>query len=130
MNVLIAMDSFKGALSSERAGKALERGILRTSGHQTTVCSVADGGEGSVHVLAACVKGEYKTWQCRDAFHQRITVRTLLFKEGESLCCAVEAADIFGLHNCEVSSDTMPASPIRRTRPQSYVPQTHSAPTA
>ena len=43
MNVLIAMDSFKGALSSERAGKALERGILRTSGHQTTVCSVADG---------------------------------------------------------------------------------------
>ena len=41
MNVLIAMDSFKGALSSERAGKALERGILRTSGHQTTVCSVA-----------------------------------------------------------------------------------------
>ena len=62
MNVLIAMDSFKGALSSERAGKALERGILRTSGHQTTVCSVADGGEGSVHALAACVKGEYKTW--------------------------------------------------------------------
>ena len=57
MNVLIAMDSFKGALSSERAGKALERGILRTSGHQTTVCSVADGGEGSVHALAACVKG-------------------------------------------------------------------------
>ena len=106
MNVLIAMDSFKGALSSERAGKALERGILRTSGHQTTVCSVADGGEGSVHALAACVKGEYKTWQCRDAFHQRITVRTLLFKEGESLCCAVEAADIFGLHNCEVSSAT------------------------
>ena len=25
MNVLIAMDSFKGALSSERAGKALEK---------------------------------------------------------------------------------------------------------
>lgn len=106
MNVLIAMDSFKGALSSERAGKALERGILRTSGHQTTVCSVADGGEGSVHALAACVKGEYRTWQCRDAFHQRITVRTLLFEEEESLCCAVEAADIFGLHNCEVSSAT------------------------
>ena len=56
MNVLIAMDSFKGALSSERAGKALERGILRTSGHQTTVCSEADGGEGSVHALAACVR--------------------------------------------------------------------------
>ena len=38
-------------------------------------------------------------------------MRTLLFKEGESLCCAVEAADIFGLHNCEVSSDTAaPAS--------------------
>ncbi|MCR0408312.1 glycerate kinase [[Clostridium] innocuum] len=104
MNVLIAMDSFKGALSSEKAGKALERGILRISGHQTTVCNVADGGEGSVRALAACVKGNYRIWKCRNAFHQRITVRTLLFEEEEGLCCAVEAADIFGLHNCAVSS--------------------------
>ncbi|MFR5078050.1 MAG: glycerate kinase [[Clostridium] innocuum] len=51
------MDSFKGALSSERAGKALERGILRTSGHQTTVCSVADGGEGSVSCTGGLCKG-------------------------------------------------------------------------
>ena len=110
MNVLIAMDSFKGALSSEQAGKALERGILRTNGHQTMVCSVADGGEGSVSALAACVKGEYRTWKCRDAFHKQKTVRTLLLEEEESLCCAVEAADIFGLHNNEVSSATAAAA--------------------
>ena len=37
-------------------------------------------------------------------------MRTLLLEEEESLCCAVEAADIFGLHNNEVSSATAAAA--------------------
>ena len=57
MNVLIAMDSFKGALSSERAGKALERGILRTSGHQTTVCSVSGWRRGQRPCTGSLCKG-------------------------------------------------------------------------
>lgn len=106
MNVLIAMDSFKGALSSKEAGKALERGIRQVNHIQTTVSSAADGGEGSVCALADCLNGHYRTWNCRDAFHQIKTVSVLLYEEDGKTCCAVEAAEIFGLHNHDVSSDT------------------------
>lgn len=61
MNALIMIDSFKDALFSERARKALERGTLRINGHQTTACSIAGGGEGSVCAPAAYVEGEYRT---------------------------------------------------------------------
>ncbi len=64
MKVLIAFDSFKGSLTSQRAGQLLEEGIKNTNPDiKCTVISVADGGEGSlemirngkqIHTLTAC----------------------------------------------------------------------------
>jgi len=53
MHILIASDSFKDALSSREVCLAIERGI-RTAlpDAQTTVCPLADGGEGTMRVLA------------------------------------------------------------------------------
>lgn len=54
MRVLVAMDSFKGSLSSIQAGEAVKEGILAVySDADITVCPLADGGEGTVDALGA-----------------------------------------------------------------------------
>lgn len=54
MKILIALDSFKGSLSSKLAGECLARGIrTRNPAFSTEVVAVADGGEGSLEMLAA-----------------------------------------------------------------------------
>ena len=52
MRVVIAMDSFKGSLSSIEAGKAVAEGVRRADGTiECMVCPVADGGEGTSAAL-------------------------------------------------------------------------------
>ena len=52
MRVVIAMDSFKGSLSSIEAGKAVAEGVRRADGAiECVVCPVADGGEGTSAAL-------------------------------------------------------------------------------
>lgn len=52
MKVTIAMDSFKGSLTSMEAGEAVKRGILRVQPEAAiTVRPLADGGEGTVNAL-------------------------------------------------------------------------------
>ena len=53
MNVLIAIDSFKGSLSSLQAGNAVKDAVLRLDNHsEVVVRPLADGGEGTVEALA------------------------------------------------------------------------------
>ena len=52
MKVVIAIDSFKGSMTSLQAGEAAKRGILRVFPEsETVVSSLADGGEGTVEAL-------------------------------------------------------------------------------
>lgn len=53
MNILIAIDSFKGSLSSLQAGNAVKDAVLRLDNHgDVVVRPLADGGEGTVEALA------------------------------------------------------------------------------
>lgn len=62
LNVLIAMDSFKGNLTALQAGRAVERGVLcACPAARTQVIPVADGGEGTVEAFLAAVGGEKRT---------------------------------------------------------------------
>ena len=59
MRVVIAMDSFKGSLSSIEAGKAVAEGARRADGAiECAVCPVADGGEGTSAALTEGLHGE------------------------------------------------------------------------
>ncbi|HHY27521.1 MAG TPA: glycerate kinase [Desulfitobacterium dehalogenans] len=59
MHVLIAVDSFKGSLSSQKAGEAITLGIKRVFPEATTeIISMADGGEGTVEAIVHAGKGE------------------------------------------------------------------------
>ena len=54
MKVTVAIDSFKGSLTSFEAGNAIKEGILRAIPHASvSVCAIADGGEGTVEALAS-----------------------------------------------------------------------------
>ena len=59
MRFVVAMDSFKGSLTSLEAGNAVKRGILRSCpGAGVTVIPLADGGEGTVGAIAQFAGGE------------------------------------------------------------------------
>lgn len=58
MNIVVAIDSFKGCLSSIEAGEAIREGILKAIGHANVqVRPLADGGEGTVEALALGMQG-------------------------------------------------------------------------
>jgi len=59
MKVVIAIDSFKGSLSSLEAGEAVREGVLKADGSAKAVIRpLADGGEGTVDALAIGLGGE------------------------------------------------------------------------
>ena len=61
MKIAIAIDSFKGSLSSVEAGNAAAEGIRRVvPSAECEVCPLADGGEGTVVALAAGLGGELR----------------------------------------------------------------------
>lgn len=55
MHVLICPDKFKGSLSAERVAKAMAKGL--PLGTTYTILPLADGGEGSLEVIASSVSG-------------------------------------------------------------------------
>jgi len=59
MNIVVAIDSLKGSLSSLEAGNAIKEGILRAM-PDANVCvrPLADGGEGTVEALALGMNGK------------------------------------------------------------------------
>ena len=59
MNILIAIDSFKGSITSQKAAEAIRRGILSADpAAEVTAIPVADGGEGTVDTLVTGLGGE------------------------------------------------------------------------
>ncbi len=59
MKIVVAMDSFKGSLSSLEAGNAVREGILAAvEDAEVTVLPLADGGEGTVEALTAGMGGK------------------------------------------------------------------------
>lgn len=61
MKIVVAIDSFKGSLTSMEAGRATEAGIKKVMDAQVEVVPLADGGEGTVEALISGMQGEYQT---------------------------------------------------------------------
>lgn len=59
MKIVVAMDSFKGSLTSLEAGDAVRRGLLSARPDATvTVRALADGGEGTADAIVSALGGE------------------------------------------------------------------------
>ena len=95
MKIVIAIDSFKGSLSSLEAGNAVKEGILEINPNINVVVKpIADGGEGTVDALAAGLCGEVV----------RVNVSGPLLEEIEAKYCilndkiaVIEMAEASGL---------------------------------
>ena len=62
MKILIAVDSFKGSLSSYKAGEAISLGVKRVFPEASTeIITIADGGEGTVEAIIMAEKGRIWT---------------------------------------------------------------------
>ncbi len=76
MKLVVAIDSFKGSVSSWEAGLAASRGI-RAACPEAQVCvkPVADGGEGTVDALVAGLGGIYRTVKAHDPLFRPVKAR-------------------------------------------------------
>ncbi|MBQ2724157.1 MAG: glycerate kinase [Clostridia bacterium] len=74
LNVIAALDSFKGSLSSLDAGEAVRRGILkRIPSAAVTVFAVGDGGEGTASALCQSLRADQLEIRVHDTHMAPIT---------------------------------------------------------
>lgn len=74
LNVIAALDSFKGSLTSLEAGMSVRRGILsRLPEAQVTVFAVGDGGEGTADALCQSLHAEMMELSVHDTHMESVT---------------------------------------------------------
>ncbi len=96
----MACDSFKGSLTAAEASSAVACGVLASADGVQTVCvPVADGGEGTVEMIAGALGGRYVTVRVADPFGRPVNARYAMVKpHGETVESAViELAQASGL---------------------------------
>ena len=73
MRFTIAIDSFKGSLTSSGAGRAAAEGIRRVyPDAEINIRPIADGGEGTTEALAASLGGTLRTVRAHDALMREV----------------------------------------------------------
>ena len=81
MKVTVAIDSFKGSLSSMEAGNAVRTGIRRVYPDALVeVRPLADGGEGTVDALAAGMNGVIHEISVTGPLGEPVTARYSIMK--------------------------------------------------
>ena len=94
MKIVVAIDSFKGCLSSIEANRAAAEGILRVDPDAEIVqVPVSDGGEGFLEACHIAIGGTLVEVPVRDPLMRRITARYLLFGDK----AVIEMAQASGL---------------------------------
>ena len=92
--VVIAIDSFKGCLSSEEANRAAAEGVRSVCpGAEIVEVPVSDGGEGFLEAFHSAIGGEMVEAEVKDPLMRDIRARYLL--NGET--AVVEVAEAIGL---------------------------------
>ena len=92
--VVVAPDSFKGSFDAFEVAAAIARG-LRAGGRQAIELPVADGGEGTMDVLADALGGELRTADVSDPLGRPVEAAFALLDDGAS--AVVETARASGL---------------------------------
>lgn len=102
--VLLAIDSFKGSVSSAQAEAAVAEGVRRVW-PDAEVCTLplADGGEGTLDAVAAC-GGELVTCEVAGPLGDRVSARMLVDVEHESAVIEMAEAVGIGYSPCTESS--------------------------
>lgn len=95
MKILLASDSFKGSLTSERIVQLLEQAVEQVfPGADTEGMLVADGGEGTMEAMVAELKGATRTVEVRGPMGKSVRATYGLLPGGRAI---IEMAQASGL---------------------------------
>ncbi|ESL02518.1 putative glycerate kinase [Catonella morbi ATCC 51271] len=96
MKVTVAVDSFKGSLSSLKAGEAIKKGILISMPEvMVTVRPLADGGEGTVEALIFAIGGIIDNVKVMGPLGEKIEARYGIIKESKT--AVIEMSEAAGI---------------------------------
>lgn len=102
--VLLAIDSFKGSVSSAQAEAAVAEGVHRVwPDAEVRALPLADGGEGTLDAIAAC-GGELSTCEVVGPLGDRVSARMLVDAERESAVIEMAEAAGIGYSPCTESA--------------------------
>ena len=95
MKVVVAIDSFKGSLSSFELGEAIKKGIHKMYvDAEVNSVPIADGGEGTVEALVEGTGGEFIDVEVNGPLMRPVTARYGIIGEGTAI---IEMAAASGL---------------------------------
>ena len=93
MRVVIAIDSFKGSLSSIQAGNAVREAVLRADGSaQVVVRPLADGGEGTVNALSSGLGGSTTAITVTGPLKKPVLANYCILADGKTAVIEMAAA--------------------------------------
>jgi glycerate kinase len=95
VKVTVAIDSFKGSMSSMEAGNAAREGILKACGAQVAVKPLADGGEGTTEAMVEGLGGDYVYTEVTGPLGGRIRARYGVMPDGRT--AVMEMAEAAGI---------------------------------
>lgn len=95
MKVVIAIDSFKGSMSSMEAGNAAKAGILRACDAEIIVKPLADGGEGTTKALVEGIGGEYVSAEVTGPLGEKTNAKYGILGDGRT--AVLEMAEASGI---------------------------------
>jgi glycerate 2-kinase len=96
MNILIAPDKFKDALSASEICHFLEKGILQTFAKaKCTLLPLADGGEGTLESLNANLKGVFINLEVQNPLSEPVTASYLYIPQTQT--AIIEMAQASGI---------------------------------
>lgn len=97
MKVVIAIDSFKGSLSSIEAGEAIKNGILQSQNADVLISPIADGGEGTVAALVMGMNGTLKSSVVTGPLGNKVNAEWGILDDGNSKTAIIEMASAAGI---------------------------------
>lgn len=96
MKVILAIDSFKGCLTSEEVEQTVAQGIQAMFPHGQTLCiPIADGGEGTLKVLMEQAGGVWRHLEAHNPRMERVKATYGIALDGKT--AFIEMATISGL---------------------------------
>ncbi len=93
MRVLVAIDSFKGSLTSLQAGEAVRSAVLKLdSTAEVFVRPLADGGEGTVDALALGLGGKKVSVRVMGPLQSPVTAQYCILNDGKTAVIEMSSA--------------------------------------
>ena len=95
MNIIIASDSYKGSLDTNEVAKQIGNGVLKVlKDAQLMYIPMADGGEGTVDAMVACLGGHYEYCEVLGPLGDKVNAKYAVIEDGKAV---IETAEASGL---------------------------------